>query len=247
MNYDIAIFIAIIFIIAIICLWLGSIMYADPPIQSVVGTTGTSTITRRCLPGQCAINIYSGVKRCPVRAIDVEHASITSELCSSEFICDNVSAPIAIDDRGVAIIGSTCPSGVTCQCLSGQYCGEHIMSYFQPFWSTQDPLTKYAQSTTVKDVLGKTHTTPPFYIPKGQGVCTISPTLYKDYSLDTGSCLFGTMAYYPESGSTVGGLTTPLACVRGMPCDRNRDLTAVWNPSFNRIDCKEVVDSVIVT
>lgn len=242
MDDSLAIFIAICFIIAIVVIWIGSIIYQDPPLNNT-----TTSVMRQCLPGQCVVNSYSGVKRCPNNKSELLSANISYELCSSEFVCDNPSASLSVDDRGVAIGGSTCPSGVSCQCLSGQYCGPNIMSYFIPFWSSQDPLVKYGQKTSVTDTLGNIHYTPPYYIASTGGSCTISPTLYANGSLNTGSCLFGTLAYFPKAGSTVGGLTTPLACVRGSPCPNGQGLTAVWDPITEKITCQHIQGSVIVT
>jgi hypothetical protein len=241
MDETLAIFIAICFLIAIVVVWVGSIIYQNPPLNNV-----TTSVMRQCLPGQCVVNSYSGVKRCPTNVAEMVSANISYELCSSEFVCDNNSAPLAVDDRSVAIGGSLCPSDVPCQCLAGQYCGPDIMSYFVPFWSNQDPLIKYGQKTSVTDVLGTVHYTPPYYIASTGGSCTISPTLYANGALDTGSCLFGTLAYFPRAGATVGGLTTPLACVRGPPCPSGQGLSAVWNPITKSIVCQDVRDSVIL-
>lgn len=218
-------------------------MYATPPLQTV--TSGT--VTRQCLSGQCKVNIYSGIKTCATDPTQLVAANISSEVCSSRYICDNLSAPLSIDDRGVAIEGNICPTGVTCQCLASQYCGNNIMSYFVPYWSTQDPLTKYGQSTLVVDAIGELHYNPPYYIPKGSGTCTISPQTYATHSLDTGGCLFGTLGYYPEAGSTVDGLTTPLACIRGKLCASGSGNSAVYNPTTGILECKNVTNSVIAS
>jgi hypothetical protein len=240
MDDALAIFIAICFLIGIVIIWVGSIIYQDPPLNS-----STTTVTRQCLPGQCVVNSYSGVKVCPKDSAHLLEANISYEICSSEFVCDNNSAPLAVDDRGVAIGGSRCPTGVTCQCLTNPYCGPDIMTYFTPFWSDQDSLVKYGQSTVVTDILGNMHYSPPYYLGTGGTTCTISPTLYANGALNTGGCLFGTLAYFPNSGSTVGGTTTPLACVRGKSCPRGLELSAVWNASTGQIDCIPVRNSVI--
>jgi len=234
LDYDIAIAIAIFLFVAVAFLWFGTWMYRNPSFDPYVNVENASAY-RQCLPGQCAVNIYSGVKRCPTNNVNRQNAIVGLEICSSKFLCDNPAAPFAIDDRGLALGGSVCPSGVACQCLPDQYCGDNIMTYFSPFWSSQDVTTKFGQKTTVTDVLGKVHSTPPYLIPQGSGQCTLQPERYASKALDTTSCLFGTMAYFPNSSATVDGLTTPLACVRGKPCGSG--YTAVWNNSRDAIDC----------
>jgi hypothetical protein len=118
------------------------------------------------------------------------------------------------------------------------------MTYFKPYWSELNSITKYGQLTTVKDALGNVISLPPYYIPAGMGSCTIQPTLYKDRSLDVSGCLFGTLAYYPEANTITMGLTTPLACVRGKSCE-NAGESAVYNPSTGIIDCLNIEDSVL--
>lgn len=242
MWYDV---IPIIFVVIIIFLivfaWTGSIIYQDPNLNPYENQSDPPS--RQCLPGQCAINRYSGVKRCPVGS-ELINADMTMEFCSAKYICDNPIQPIAIDSRGVGLQSNICPTNVVCQCLSGQYCGSNIMTYFKPYWSDLNRTTKYAQMTSVRDALGKTITLPPYYIPPGQGSCTIQPTIYSSQSLDVSGCLFGTLSYYPEANTITRGLTTPLACIRGKPCTLPGE-SAVYNPSTGNIDCLNVEDSVI--
>lgn len=231
----------VIVIFVIVFAWLGNIIYQNP----TVATAERTVPSRECLPGECAISKYSGVKRCPTGPGEIMAASIEFELCSSKYICDNPSQPIPIDERGVALGGSNfCPTNVACQCLSGQYCGSNIMTYFKPYWSEVNSITKYGQFTTVKDALGNVISTPPYYISPGMGSCTIQPTLYRDKSLDVSGCLFGTLAYYPEANTITMGLTTPLACVRGKPCE-NLGESPVYNPSTGTIDCLYIENSVL--
>ena len=232
----------VIVIFAIVFVWLGSISYMDPNLNPY--STG-DVPSRECKPGQCAINKYSGVKRCPTTQTEVINASMEFEVCSAKYICDNPSQPIPIDNRGVAFGGSNfCPTNTVCQCLSGQYCGNNIMTYFKPYWSELNNLTKYGQLNTVKDALGKVISQPPYYIPPGAGSCTISPIDYKNRSLDVSGCLFGTLAYYPNANTITRGLTTPLACVRAKPCTLPGE-SAVYNPGTGNVDCLSVEDSVI--
>lgn len=216
-------------------------MYQDPNLNPYENQSEPAS--RQCLAGQCAVNKYSGVKRCPT-GTELINADILLEVCSAKYICDNPTQPIAIDERGVAFQSNICPTNTECQCLSGQYCGPNIMTYFKPYWSDLNTTTKYTQLTTVKDALGNTITLPPYYIPPGQGSCTIQPTIYASQSLDITECLFGTIAYYPEANTLTQGLITPLACVKGKPCTLPGE-TAVYNPSTNSIDCLYVENSVI--
>jgi len=242
MEYLLALIIAVILIFIIVFIWVGSIMYQDPNLNPYENPSDPPT--RQCLAGQCAVNKYSGVKRCPANNKDIINARLDLEVCSSKYICDNPIQPIAIDSRGVALNDNNCPTNTVCQCLAGQYCGPDIMVYFKPYWNQLNYTTKYTQLNTVKDSLGNTISLPPYYIPPGQGECTITPTLYATRSLDTATCLFGTMAYYPEANTLVDGLVTPLACVRGKPCTLPGE-TAVYNPSTRGIDCVNIQDSVI--
>lgn len=239
MNEDLAIFIAILFFIAIVIVWIGSIIYKDPPYND-----SNIQTTRQCLPGQCAVNLYSGVKRCPINHQERINANISYEVCSAAYICDNIAAPLSVDNRGVAITGNICPSNIQCQCLPGRYCGEDIVSYFAPYGSSQDPLVKYEQKTTVQDALGNTHTGPPYYL-GNNGYCTISPKVYAQGALTSKTCLFGTLAYFPPDNRSIDGLVTPLACVRGNPCPSGQDLSAVWDPVSKNIKCEVIKDSVI--
>lgn len=244
LNYDIAIVIAVFIFIALAFLWLGTLVYKNPTFDPYVNVDN-NVVYRQCLPGQCAVNIYSGVKSCPSDSTTLAKAAIGSEVCSSKYVCDNPSNPFAVDDRGIALGGRICPTGVACQCLSNLYCGNNVMSYFSPFWSTQDILVKYGQSTQVVDALSTIHTTPPYLIQQGAGECTLQPERYANGSMEPATCLSGTLAYFPNSSAAVDGLTTSLACMRGKPCGTG--FTPVWNNSIEKIDCvNNVPNSVFV-
>jgi len=92
--------------------------------------------TQPCAKGQCAIDIYTGVKTCPTDAQDVVRRDITSQVCGPALGCDpNSKAPCVFDDPTK---GTICPgdkdypqlSTKATKCTGRRYCPDFATVYF---------------------------------------------------------------------------------------------------------------------
>lgn len=90
----------------------------------------------QCPPGQCATNIQSGFKRCPTTTSGSSTTEsgvtvqLSTEVCNSQFACDNNITPFAVQSDGSTNIFGVCPENVPCQCLKNAQCAEYILSVF---------------------------------------------------------------------------------------------------------------------
>lgn len=112
----------------IVIFWAIIIWKALSDIPDIQSSTGTQVLVQ-CPIGQCATNIYNGEKRCPeTEGTIVSNAGI--EVCSSRYLCDNVSLPYSVQADGSTNSDGTCEEGVTCRCLRYPTCPDYVTSYF---------------------------------------------------------------------------------------------------------------------
>ena len=101
---------------------------STPPVKSLVDIDGRNYVV--CSPGQCAVSLTTGVKRCPATLAPIL-AAADAEVCSATYACDSPVLPYAVGlDYGTSA-GGLCPPGVRCSCLNHAQCPEYVLAGFQ--------------------------------------------------------------------------------------------------------------------
>jgi len=123
----------IFLIIVIIVIGIVSILLA------MSGFNRTSNgLQISCASDQCATNMQSGFKRCPIIGPNGQIvpvlAEAASEVCNSQFACDNPVTPFAVQTDGSTNMFGVCPSingeKIACPCLRNSQCADYVVSYF---------------------------------------------------------------------------------------------------------------------
>lgn len=100
----------------------------------VVANSAAQKSQHVCAVGQCAMNIATGVKRDCGDSVPYD---IASEVCVSEFTCDNPTYPYAVLQDGYTVTSpvfngySMCPNGIRCNCRANPQCAYYETAYFQ--------------------------------------------------------------------------------------------------------------------
>lgn len=224
----------------------------------VVPTTTTFFV---CAPGQCAVNLNTGSKRCPQDEEDSLTVDPATEVCSYKYLCDNPVAPYAVNYDGSVAWDGRCPQGVACRCLTKPQCAVDQLVVF----NTQDKtFTQYGishQGYAGSQVLEYNDWNQFCAIKAnhlnrlGNSACSWKETEIPSVSevqtcLASNPCSVGSMAFYPSNpeafemnDQTI--TTIPVACVptvletpsiplRG-PC--SSDTTPMWNNLRGVIEC----------
>ena len=84
----------------------------------------------RCVPGQCATNLQSGFKTCPLNPSESLTVDPAQDVCNSPFVCDNPLTPFAVQSDGSTNINGVCEPNVQCPCLRVSQCPDYILSVF---------------------------------------------------------------------------------------------------------------------
>lgn len=119
-----------------------------------------------CPSGQCATNLISGFKVCPIDDGDSISYNPTQEVCNDRFFCNNPLTPFAVQSNGSTDINGTCEEGVECNCLRHSQCPEYILSAFttrngNPYVSFNGQRITFPQFSSYVDSNGETINTPP--------------------------------------------------------------------------------------
>ena len=91
----------------------------------------------QCPSGYCAININSGIKRCPDGDHQLVYYSL-EEACTRKFTCDFEGLPYAVNTDGSTNKKGICEKNVPCRCSRGKNCNSSVVSTFQLEFSS-DP------------------------------------------------------------------------------------------------------------
>jgi hypothetical protein len=88
----------------------------------------------QCPPGQCVINISSGVKRCPQNTTNKLTYDTRNEACTRLDYCDYKKLPYAVNTNGKTT-SNACEPGpnntkIPCRCVADQTCSNHILTKF---------------------------------------------------------------------------------------------------------------------
>jgi hypothetical protein len=218
----------------------------------------------QCAPGQCATNIATGVKDCPITADEIKSINPATQVCNSFFTCESDVTPYALRSDGSTDLSGVCESNVQCRCLTQPQCAYHVTSYLNarngnPFQSLQPQRLVFEQNISGVNADGNfvnqapyalTSSTTQFCAIPNEWLCRIWGSVL-DPNSDTsipineslGSCLSGTIAYVPNNPDTFDGMqlaTTPLSCVQGTPCPSGSGLTPIWNNKTYQVDCVQI-------
>lgn len=95
--------------------------------------TYTDTLAQ-CPPGQCAINMKTGIKRCPQNITNKLVYDMLTEVCTNLDSCDYPKLPYAVNLDGSAT-SNLCQKGpgnskIACRCAAERTCDNHVMSKF---------------------------------------------------------------------------------------------------------------------
>ena len=108
-------------------------LVTNPSIEKKDMLTYASDIGQ-CPPGQCVINITSGIKRCPQNTTNKLTYDSRNEACTRLEYCDYKKLPYAVNTNGEAT-SSQCAPGpnntkVACRCIANETCPNHILTKF---------------------------------------------------------------------------------------------------------------------
>jgi len=103
-------YIIVMIIIIIVAIALGIVVYA-------IYRPTSETALAQCLPGVCAVNLGSGVKRCPASNSASVTYDIVFEACTSGNYCQSTKAPCAVKIGGTLDCNGVCgPGNDQCNC-----------------------------------------------------------------------------------------------------------------------------------
>lgn len=136
-------------------------------LRSSFESTSTSTSVIQCAPGQCATNLFSGFKSCPVVDSVTVTVNPSESVCNSPFVCDNPVTPYALQSDGSTDINGVCEPFTKCSCLRYSQCPQYILSVFtsingNPYESVSGQRITFPQeSTYVNNTSGLSSSNPP--------------------------------------------------------------------------------------
>jgi hypothetical protein len=261
--------IIIIVVVLIILIFALFLLYNTRPIAtttitqtrvangSVINGTGLA-----CGPGQCVTNIYNGAKICSTLQSENLIANPATEVCNSQFLCDNSLTPYALLSDGSTDNNGICQTGIACRCLRLPQCSTNIITVFstsngtayQSFSSQRITITQNLVNTATTGTTGQS---PNFQIQNPlidfctisnswlnnlqPGVCNeVNPLTVAGVAQCQASnpCIAGTLAFIPSNINefSIADINiTPMGCVYGKPCDNNH--LTVWNSGINEVVC----------
>jgi len=212
-----------------------------------------------CQAGQCATNLVTGEKRCDIDINNELLYNQATEVCNSQYYCDNALTPYALQSDGSTNVNGVCEKDVACRCVDTQSCPIYSTTLFQmkngsaytgtSYNITQTPVIDGGNYGTVSSKLSNNNTqfckinastlnslTP--------NTCDFTgvPTLKEVYGcISNNFCTVGVPAYI-VSGKSISDFNSdldynyyPLTCVLGSQCPAN--MLPVWNLQTGSITC----------
>ena len=102
-----------------------------------------------CLPGQCIVNRFSGVKTCADNTNEALSYNPTVETCSDKYTCSDVINRYAELSDGSTNNNGLCETGVACNCFPDVRCSNVTLSYFKVMYGNP------YQNFTTQPISGK--------------------------------------------------------------------------------------------
>ncbi len=237
-------FIIILIVILIIVSFLFFLVFNSRKAPSV---SSNDTVKLTCNPGECATNIFTGIKRC----LDSETQEIEIdpgiEVCNSRFFCENPKTPFAVQSDQSTNSEGLCQTDVICRCVQNPQCAEHVTAYFQVdngtiFQPNQTQRVFFKQTSSYTDLAGDFRTDAPFHLPDpDNSFCELSlVSVDRIFPITkvNDPCVYGVLAFVPEDPETFDGTQeTPISCVRGKPCPANQ--IPFFDTRSNEVACIE--------
>ena len=163
----IVLIIFIVFLGGMLYLLISSRFQSSGPGDRVSSDNRTQT-SIICPAGQCATNLQSGFKTCPVEDVPLA-IDPTQSVCNSRFICDNPLTPYALQSDQSTDINGICEPNVECPCLSVAQCADYILSAFttsngNPYQALPGQRVTFPQESAYVSTNGAESDTPPIKI-----------------------------------------------------------------------------------
>lgn len=253
-------------ILIIFILFFGWIIYVliNSKFQTI---NNIPTINYLCGQGQCATNILSGFKSCPVSNQDTITYNPGEEVCNSRFVCDNPLTPYALLSDGSTDTNGVCEPNTTCSCLRTTQCPEFILSNFttsngNPYTTINNQRITFPQQSSVvtpielsdpsinfcfAPVSWLSFSTPGCNFINGNNNVTYDDIvtcmgMSKGCNGNIGNaCLQGTLAFItnnPDSITRDNINIQQMGCVRGESCDCGQ--ITIFDTNYGGIVCRSL-------
>lgn len=218
-------------------------------------STTSGTILLQCGPGQCATDIATGVKDCPLNPDDVKIINPEVQVCNSPFTCENARTPYALRSDGSTDPNGVCETDVQCRCLTEPQCAYYVTAFFSaengnPFQSIAPQRIVFEQNAAGNNAENQFVAQPPYSLESSttqfcqipnEWVSRVWPPIAGTNDQQVfGPCIVGTMAYVPDDPNTFNAASrasTPVACVQGEPTPCSGFQTPMWNKKTYQINC----------
>ena len=89
----------------------------------------------KCPSGYCAIDKFTGLKRCPNGNYSVTYNTV-SEGCTRKEYCDIKALPYAVISNGATSLSGQCEPGVACRCIDKKSCNTGVTTIFMTIFGT---------------------------------------------------------------------------------------------------------------
>jgi len=139
-SEDVVIPLIMVILIVVFLIYIVIILIHSNWQRTASATTGANTqrtssdqaaVTLfQCLPQQCAVNLFTGVKRCSTTTDEIVTVNPDVEVCSDPFRCSNPLLPYAVQSDGSTDNLGQCQPGIQCGCLRNPRCPQYVTSYF---------------------------------------------------------------------------------------------------------------------
>lgn len=220
-----------------------------------------------CPIDQCATNLFTGVKRCPVPGGQID-LDLATEVCNSRTLCDNPVTPYAIQNDGSTDISGACDPGVECRCSRINRCPEYVAAAFttnggNPYQSLDGQRLTFPQTST-RGLSGTIEypnpsttfcAAPATWLPLSNPGCNFatSGTMNSEAiricmglprgcnGLTGNPCRQGTLAVVtdnPENVNINNLADQQFSCVDGTPCQCNQ--IAIYDTNFGGVVCRDI-------
>lgn len=217
-----------------------------------------------CLPGQCLVNRFSGIKTCGQNSTDSLSYDPVFDTCSEKYTCSDNINRFAETADGSTNNNGVCDVNVPCNCYPLARCSNFTLSYFNvergnPYQSIQTQPIVFQEIPYYTDVDNdqntQYHYTPPLRINNpllqfckiplewSQNVYPANFAEGPSNTINSGiqpndTCLRGVFVYYPDNPTNFTTDTldeTLLACVIGSPVPGCT--TPFFDKRINQINC----------